>query len=156
MVLGNGVSYATNDQYMAYEMTEYGLITVIIALVGVLSSALSAYVAMKLSIGKLQTKFEDAEKRRDERIVELLGQRDQRLSRNEKDIDDASKEVRDSIASFQSAITQMRQYVEENLSALRHNIYDKISLMQKDVSDTAADVRVVKERMDMKPNERKV
>jgi uncharacterized protein (UPF0335 family) len=104
---------------------------------------------MKLSIGKLQVRFEIAEKRRDERIIELLGQRDQRLTRNEKDIEDNSREIRESKTAFQYAIAQMRQYVEENLATLRHNIYEKISQIQKDLSDTAADVRVVREHVKM-------
>lgn len=128
-------------------MNQIDWITLFAALVGLFTSGLGAYVAMRIAIAKIQTNFEAAEKRRDERIIELLGQRDQRLTRNEKDIDDVTVETRTALNKFDAAIITMRAWVEENFNSIRRDVYDKLATIQTDVSNVSSDVKVVKSQV---------
>jgi hypothetical protein len=128
-------------------MSESGWITLFAALAGLFTSSIGAYVTMRIAIAKIQTGFEAAEKRRDERIIELLGQRDQRLTRNEKDIDDVSVETRAALNKFDATIITMRAWVEENFNNIRRDVYNKLSTIQADVSDVSSDIKVVKSQM---------
>lgn len=128
-------------------MSETGWVTLFAALAGLCTSGIGAYVAMRIAITRIQIGFEAAEKRRDERIIELLGQRDQRLTRNEKDIDDVTVETRAALNKFDSAIITMRAWVDENFNNIRRDVYNKLSDISTDVSDVSSDVKVVKSQM---------
>lgn len=135
-------------------MSETGWITIFAAITGLLTSGLGAYIAMRVALTKIETNFAASEKRRDERIIELLGQRDQRLTRNEKDIDDITVEVRTSLNKFDTAIGTMRSWVEENFNNIRRDVYDRLTGIQNDLSDVSSDVKVVKSQME-ESNKRK-